>query len=96
MAKVLLWIAAVSFAIYIVKSQYLSSKTYEPFIQACVSAGSASEARCTCLSDYIHQRYSDKEVQAMMDNRIADAAGRQQIERDVRLGSEYCAAQHPE
>ena len=69
MSKVLLWMSAVLFAIYIVKTQYLNSKTWEPFKDGCV-AGGYTEEQCSCLSDYVHERLSDNEVQSIMDGRI--------------------------
>ncbi|WP_054340470.1 hypothetical protein [Neptunomonas antarctica] len=91
MAKVFLWISAVMLAIFVIKTQYLTSKTYEPFIAGCVASGNATPEQCTCLSDYVHKRYSDNEVQAVMDNRLGDALSQRKVEQDILRGSQLCA-----
>lgn len=93
MAKVLLWISAVMLVIFTVKTQYLTSKTYQPFVDGCVAAGTASEAQCECLSDYLHKRYSDIEMEAIMDGRLGDALSKTKVEFDIRKGSEFCASE---
>ncbi|WP_028470573.1 hypothetical protein [Neptunomonas japonica] len=91
MAKVLLWISAVLLAVFVIKTQYLTSKTYEPFIAGCVASGNASQEQCECLSDYVHKRYSDLEVRAIMDNRLGDELSQTKVEQDIRQGSQVCA-----
>lgn len=91
MSKVLLWIGVVMLAIYVVKTQYLTSRTYQPFIEGCMASGNASEAQCSCLADYLHQRYSDKEMQAIMNNGLEDELIRSRVEQDIRTGSKACA-----
>ena len=56
-----------------------------------MASGNATEAQCECLSDYIHQRYSDREVEGIMGSRIGDELSRQQVEKDIREGSQFCA-----
>jgi hypothetical protein len=90
MAKVLLWISAVMLAVYVVKTQYLTSKTYEPFIAGCVASGNATKEQCECLSAYVHKRYSDLEVRAIMDNRLGDELSQTKVEQDIRHGSKIC------
>lgn len=91
MAKILLWISAVLLAVFVIKTQYLTSKTYEPFVAGCVSSGNASQKQCECLSDYVHKRYSDLEVRAIMDNRLGDELSQTKVEQDIRQGSQVCA-----
>ncbi|BBB31415.1 hypothetical protein [Neptunomonas japonica] len=91
MAKILLWISAVLLAVFVIKTQYLTSKTYEPFVAGCVSSGNASQEQCECLSDYVHKRYSDLEVRAIMDNRLGDELSQTKVEQDIRQGSQVCA-----
>lgn len=91
MAKIFLWIAAVMLAIFVVRTQYLTSKTYQPFVDGCLAGGKASEAQCECLADYLHKRYSDNEMQAIMDNQLGEALSQAQVEEDIRLGSRRCA-----
>lgn len=78
-------------AVYVVKTQYLTSKTYEPFVAGCAASGNASQVQCECLSGYIHKRYSDIEVQAIMDNRLGDELSKTEVEQDIRQGSQICA-----
>ena len=54
MGKVFLWIAAVLLVVFTVKTQYLTSKTWEPFKQGCMAGGTATEEQCSCLSSYGH------------------------------------------
>jgi len=89
MGKVFLWIGFVALAAYLVKSQYLNSKTFEPFIQGCMSGEGATEERCTCLSRYVHKHFSDREVQAIMDQRIEGAFARK-VEDVIATGSRSC------
>ena len=92
MAKVLIWVSVVMFGIYLVKTQFLTSKTYDPFIAGCMTSGSASESQCRCLSGYMHKRYSDREIQAIMDGAVQDRIAREKIAKDVREGSLMCAS----
>ncbi len=78
-------------AVFVIKTQYLTSKTYEPFVAGCVASGNASQEQCECLSDYVHKRYSDLEVRAIMDNRLGDELSQTKVEQDIRQGSKVCA-----
>ncbi|MBV1787869.1 hypothetical protein KQ940_07345 [Marinobacterium sp. D7] len=90
MGKVFLWMGVVLLAIYLVKSQFLSSKTWTPFRDGCVASGNASEAQCDCLSDYVHERFSDQEVQRIMDTRITDPVFADKVNRTVVAGTLAC------
>lgn len=90
MGKVLLWMAAVMFGIYLVKTQYLTSKTWEPFRDGCLAAGSATEAQCSCLSDYMHERFSDLEVKRIMDNQTTDPVFSERVANAVMAGTLAC------
>ncbi|GGC09489.1 hypothetical protein GCM10011352_39860 [Marinobacterium zhoushanense] len=90
MGKVFLWMGAVLLAIYLVKSQFLTSKTWTPFRDGCVASGNASEAQCSCLSDYVHERFSDQEVQRIMDTQITDPVFADKVNRTVMAGTLAC------
>lgn len=90
MSKALLWMAAVMFAIYLVKTQYLNSTTWEPFRDGCLAGGSASEAQCNCLADYVHERFSDEEVQRIMNNQVSDPLFSERVNRTVMAGTLAC------
>ncbi|MBR9865986.1 MAG: hypothetical protein GYB20_02690 [Oceanospirillales bacterium] len=90
MGKVFLWIAAVLLVVFTVKTQYLTSKTWEPFKQGCMAGGTATEEQCSCLSSYVHKHFSDNEVKLIMQGNIADPAMRQKVEGIVRVGSREC------
>ncbi len=90
MGKVFLWMAVVLFGIYLVKTQYLGSKTWEPFRDGCLAAGGASEAQCSCLADYIHERFSDQEVQRIMNNQVTDPVFTQRVNTAVQAGTLAC------
>lgn len=89
MAKVFIWIAVVSLAVLVVKTQFLTSKTYEPFIAGCMAGENATQERCECLSRYVHKHFSDREVQAIMDQRL-EGAFAQKVAEVVQSGSQAC------
>ncbi|GGK84423.1 hypothetical protein [Amphritea balenae] len=90
MGKVFLWIAAVMLVIFTVKTQYLTSKTWTPFKEGCMAGGTATEEQCSCLSDYVHKHFSDKEVESIMQGTIASPAMREKVEGVIRVGSKQC------
>ncbi|UTW03187.1 hypothetical protein KDX31_17960 [Amphritea atlantica] len=92
MGKVFLWIAAVLLVVFTVKTQYLTSKTWEPFKQGCMAGGTATEEQCSCLSNYVHKHFSDNEVEKIMQGTISDPVMRQKVEGIVRVGSRECKA----
>ena len=89
MSKVLLWVAVVFGAIYLVRVNYFGSKTYEPFLQGCVASG-ATEARCRCLTDYVHERFDDLEVRKIMTHNMSDEAFAAKVERTIAAGTLAC------
>ena len=91
MSKVLLWVAVVFGAIYLVRVNYFGSKTYEPFLQGCIASG-ATEARCACLTDYVHERFDDLEVRKIMTHNMSDEAFAAQVERTIAAGTLACKA----
>lgn len=90
MGKVFLWMAAVLLAIYLVKSQFLTSKTWTPFRDGCLASGNASEEQCNCLSDYVHERFSDQEVQRIMNNQMTDPVFSEKVNKTVVAGTLAC------
>jgi hypothetical protein len=90
MGKILLWISGVLLAVYVVKSQFLSSSTYQPFITGCLASGSASEEQCTCLSSYLHKLYSDNEMKMIMAEQYPSASFKAKFESDLSRGSQAC------
>jgi hypothetical protein len=91
MSKVLVWISIVMLAVYVVKTQYLTSKTWEPFRDGCI-AGGGTEAQCNCLSDYLHERFSDLEVERIMKLEKGDSAFETKVEQTVMAGTLACKA----
>lgn len=89
MSKVLVWISIVMLAVYVVKTQYLTSKTWEPFRDGCI-VGGGTEAQCTCLSDYLHERFSDLEVERIMKLEKGDSAFETKVEQTVMAGTLAC------
>lgn len=92
MYKVLLWIAFVSIAILVVKTQFLTSSTYGPFKEGCMQGEGATEERCACFAKYVHKHFSDNEVKLIMANQVTDPAFKAKVEEVVRAGSLSCAA----
>lgn len=92
MGKVFLWISAVLLLVFTMKTQYLTSKTWEPFKQGCMAGGSATEEQCSCLSDYVHKHFSDREVEQIMAGTLQSEAMQKKVESIVRVGSRECKA----
>ncbi|BBB27841.1 hypothetical protein [Amphritea japonica] len=92
MGKVFLWIAAVLLVVFTVKTQYLTSTTWTPFKEGCMAGGTATEAQCSCLSDYVHKNFSDKDVERIMQGTITDPAVQRKVEETVRVGARACKA----
>ena len=90
MGKVFLWIAAVLLVVFFVKTQYLTSTTWEPFKQGCMAGGTATEEQCSCLSNYVHKHFSDNDVERIMKGTITDPAMNRKVEGIVRVGSRQC------
>ena len=90
MGKIFLWISAVLLVVYTMKTQYLTSTTWQPFKDACMTSEGATDAQCSCLADYVHKHFSDREVQQIMNQTVADPAMQQKIEGVVRVGSKQC------
>jgi len=90
MGKVFLWMGVVLLAIYLVKSQFLTSKTWTPFRDGCLASGSADEAQCNCLADYVHERFSDEEVKRIMNTQITDSVFADKVNRTVVAGTLAC------
>ena len=86
MSKVMVWISIVMLAIYVVKTQYLASKTWEPFRDGCI-AGGGTEMQCNCLSDYVHERFSDNEVTSIMRMEKGDSAFETKVEQTIMAGT---------
>ena len=91
MSKVLVWISIVMLAIYVVKTQYLTSKTWEPFRDGCI-AGGGTEAQCNCLADYVHERFSDLEVERIMRMEQGDSAFEAKVQQTIMAGTLACKA----
>ena len=92
MSKVLLWLGVVMMAIYVVKTEFLTSSTWTAFRDGCMRSEQSNEAQCSCLSDYIHKRFSDQEVQRIMDNVSKDERFTQRVNQAVLEGSQSCRA----
>ncbi|MBY4679083.1 hypothetical protein [Marinobacterium arenosum] len=93
MSKVFLWIGAVALAVFVLKSQFLNSKTWQPFMDGCMASGGASEAQCSCLTDYVHKHFSDREVGMIMRQQTGDGAFASKVEEVVRGGTRQCVAE---
>jgi len=90
MSKVFLWIGVVALAVFVMKSQFLNSKTWEPFKQGCMAGGTATEAQCGCLSDYVHKHFTDNEVKMIMREQLGDSVFAAKVDEVVRNGSQAC------
>ncbi|MCV6590860.1 MAG: hypothetical protein OIF57_17850 [Marinobacterium sp.] len=91
MSKIFLWIGVVALAVFVMKTQFLNSKTWQPFKEGCMAGGTATEAQCSCLSDYVHKHFSDNEVGMIMRQQLGDSVFVAKVEDVVRRGSQACA-----
>lgn len=89
MYKILLWIGAVSLAVFLVKTQLWTSKTYGPFVEGCMQGENSTEERCECLGKYVHKHFSDNEVKVIMAQRLEGAFG-EKVKEVVAAGSLAC------
>ena len=76
-------------AVYIVKTELITSETYEPFVQGCMQGEGATEERCECLGQYLHKHFSDNEMKVIMAQK-ADGAFAQKVEEVVMAGAQSC------
>ncbi len=91
MPRIFLFLAAFALVAFAVTNRFISpAATWEPFVDACLSGGSGTKKQCECLSDYVHERLDDDEVEAIMENRVAGKAFQDKVGNVVRLGSKSC------
>lgn len=91
MSRIFLLLAAIALLGFIVTQNFWSqAKTWEPFYQGCMVGTGASEQRCSCFTDYIHDRLGEDEVGAVMDNRVAGASFQDKVEKAVREAGLAC------
>ena len=92
MGRVLMWIAAVCAAVLFIRYEFLTSKTFEPFVEACSRSENSTPERCECLSRYVHKHFSDNEVEQIMRQQ-AEGAFAIKVEEVIQQGSMACAAE---
>ncbi|MEH6470708.1 MAG: hypothetical protein V7752_05600 [Halopseudomonas sp.] len=91
MPKTFLYLAAIALLGFIVTRNFWApATTWEPFYQGCMSSAGASEQRCRCFTDYIHDRLSEDEVKAVMENRVAGATFQERVQQTVQQGALAC------
>ncbi|MEH6824194.1 MAG: hypothetical protein V7629_09830 [Motiliproteus sp.] len=91
MSRIFLLLAAIALLGFIVSQNFGSqAKTWEPFYQGCMVSTGATEPRCRCFTDYIHDRLGEDEISAVMDNRVAGARFQDKVEQAVRQAAQAC------
>ncbi|MEH6652126.1 MAG: hypothetical protein V7707_19050 [Motiliproteus sp.] len=91
MPKIFLYLAAIALlGFFMTKNLGGPAKSWEPFYQGCMAGGGATDERCRCLTDYVHERLEQNEIQAVMENRVAGTSFQQKVERIVQQGSLSC------
>ncbi len=93
MYKVLIWIAIVALGVLVIKTQFLTSSTFTPFKQSCLQIEGATEARCDCLSRYVHKHFSDNDVKLIMADQVREPAFKAKVNEVISLGFQSCAAE---
>ncbi len=77
-------------AVFVMKTQLLTSKTYGPFVDGCMTVEGASQERCECLGKYVHKHFSDNEVKVIMAQQM-EGAFAEKVQEVVAAGSLACA-----
>lgn len=91
MPKTFLYLAAIALLGFIMLQNFGGpAKSWEPFYQGCMAGGGATDERCRCLTDYVHERLDQSEIEAVMENRVAGATFQDKVERIVQQGSLAC------
>ena len=91
MPKIFLYLAAIALLGFIMTQNFGEpAKTWQPFYQGCMAGGGATDARCRCLTDYVHEQLEENEVSAVMENRVAGATFQAKVEQVVQQGSRSC------
>jgi hypothetical protein len=91
MPKTFLYLAAIALLGFIMIQNFGDpAKSWQPFYQGCMAGGEATEQRCRCFTDYVHERLEENEIQAVMANRAAGASFQDKVEQIVRQGSKTC------
>ncbi|MFT6916275.1 MAG: hypothetical protein ACJAWL_002603 [Motiliproteus sp.] len=91
MPKIFLYLAAAALLGFIVTQNFFSqAKTWEPFYQGCIAGAGATEARCSCFTDYVHERLGEAEINAVLENRVAGARFQDSVEQTVQQAGLAC------
>ena len=91
MPRIFLFLAAIALLGFIVTQNFgAPAKTWEPFYQGCMAGAGATEQRCRCFTDSIHDRLSDDEVNAVIENRVVGASFQYRVEQAVRQAAQAC------
>ena len=91
MPKIFLYLAAIALLGFIMTQNFGEpAKTWQPFYQGCMAGGGATETRCSCLTDYVHDHLEEAEINAVMENRVAGASFQAKVEQVVQQGSRSC------
>ncbi len=91
MPKIFLYLAAIALLGFIMTQNFgTPAKSWQPFYQACMAGAGATEQRCRCFTDYVHDRLEEAEILAVMENRVAGASFQQKVEQTVQQGSKSC------
>lgn len=89
MPRIFLLIAAFALVAFAVSQQFLTPKTLQPFVQGCIQSG-ATKAQCECLGSYVHDRLTEQEIGAVMENRVAGASFQNKVESTIQSGTLAC------
>ncbi len=91
MPKTFLYLAAIALLGFIVTQNFwASAKTWQPFYQGCIAGAGATEQRCRCLTDFVHDRLGEDEIRAVMENRVVGASFQKKVEQTVQQGAQSC------
>ncbi|MCW8887137.1 MAG: hypothetical protein OQK12_18065 [Motiliproteus sp.] len=91
MPRFFLFLAAFALVGFAISSRFFSpAPTWEPFNESCLRGGSGTKEQCACLTDYIHDRLDQDEIDAIMENRVSGRAFQDKVANIVRLGTKSC------
>jgi len=90
MAKILLYVGLAALLVFVINREFFTPETWEPFVQACLKGPQASQARCECLADFVHDQLNTREIKAVMEGRDGGQSFQERVGEVIRQGSLRC------
>lgn len=89
MSRIFLFLAAFALLGFFIMRSFSDPTTMQPFVEGCLSGG-GSPQQCECLGAYVHKHLDDKEVVAILENRVVSQTFQDKIAEVVKTGTAHC------